>query len=122
MDTDGDRDEEQEQLNDIRQRANVLKDFSVNMNTDDQLDDDANTLDKDSQGLFTAGGLGHSLDLGTHGANTAGAGHADEGPKMARNMGFPNMKYLDPDAQGPPIQEKTLYKEFQQNKDNDIKL
>jgi len=112
MDTDGDRDEEQEQLNDIRQRANVLKDFSVNMNTDDQLDDDANTLDKDSQGLFTAGGLGHSLDLGTHGANTAGAGHADEGPKMARNMGFPNMKYLDPDALGPPIQEKTLYKEF----------
>lgn len=41
---------------------------------------------------------------------------------MARNMGFPNMKYLDPDAQGPPVQEKTLYKEFQQNKDNDIKL
>ena len=98
MDTDGDRDEEQEQLDDIRQRANVLKDFSVNMNTDDQLDDDANTLDKDSQGLFAAGGLGHSLDLGTHGANTAGAGHPDEGPKMARNMGFPNMKYLDPDA------------------------
>ena len=41
---------------------------------------------------------------------------------MARNMGFPNMKYLDPDSHGAPIQEKTLYKEFQQNKNNDIRL
>lgn len=31
------------------------------------------------------------------------------------------MKYLDPDAVGAPIQEKTLYKEFQKNKDNDIR-
>lgn len=68
--------------------------------------------------------MAHSLDLRAHGQgrNMPGFKHADDGPKMARNMGFPNMKYLDPDAQGPPVQEKTLYKEFQQNKDNDIKL
>lgn len=36
-------------------------------------------------------------------------------------MGFPNMKYLDPDYKGQPIQEKTLYKEYQNIKDNDIK-
>ena len=28
---------------------------------------------------------------------------ADNGPKMARNMGFPNMKYLDPETHGDPI-------------------
>jgi len=37
--------------------------------------------------------------------------HNDEGPKMARNMGFPDMKYLDPEQHGPPIKEETFYKE-----------
>lgn len=32
-------------------------------------------------------------------------------------MGFPNMKYLDPETHGAPIQEKTLYKEYLQNND-----
>lgn len=36
-------------------------------------------------------------------------------------MGFPDMKYLDPEAKGQPIQEKTLYKEYLNIKDNDIK-
>lgn len=45
----------------------------------------------------------------------------DDGPKMARNMGFPDMKYLDPETHGDPIQEKTLYKEYIGNKDNDIR-
>lgn len=36
-------------------------------------------------------------------------------------MGFPDMKYLDPEAKGQPIQEKTLYKQYQNIKDNDIK-
>jgi len=30
---------------------------------------------------------------------------------MGRNMGFPNMKYLDPDSHGAPIREETFYKE-----------
>jgi hypothetical protein len=34
-------------------------------------------------------------------------------------MGFPNMKHLDPDAIGPPVQ-MTLYQEYE-NYDNDIK-
>ena len=37
-------------------------------------------------------------------------------------MGFPNFSYLDPDVQGPPVDEKTLYKKFYADKDNDIKL
>ena len=45
----------------------------------------------------------------------------DDGPKMGRGMGFPDMKYLDPETQGDPIQEKTLYKEYIGNKDNDIR-
>jgi hypothetical protein len=32
-------------------------------------------------------------------------------------MGFPNMKYLDPDSQGAPIQEKTFYKQYLLNND-----
>ena len=44
-----------------------------------------------------------------------------DGPNAARNMGFPNMKYLDPDAKGAPIQERTLYKEYKENNDG-IKL
>ena len=125
-DTEAERDEEQDQLNDIEKRVNVLKDVSINMNTDDQMDDDLRTVDKDSAANFTGNDLNNSLDLKDvnrveHHADR-GVRDADDGPKMGRNMGFPNMKYLDPDAQGPPIQEKTLYKEFQQNKDNDIKL
>lgn len=50
-----------------------------------------------------------------------GHGQLVEGPNAARNMGFPDMKYLDPDAKGDPIQEKTLYKEYQRNND-EIKL
>jgi hypothetical protein len=73
----------------------MINDMSI-LHTDDQLmDDDANTVD---------------------GARDTA------GPKIGRGMGFPDMKYLDPDARGMPIQEKTLYKEFQQNKDNDVKL
>ena len=40
-------------------------------------------------------------------------GARETGPKMGRGMGFPDMKYLDPDAHGMPVMEKTLYKEFQ---------
>ena len=36
-------------------------------------------------------------------------------------MGFPNMNYLDPDANGPPLQTQTYYKNFENNQDNDIK-
>lgn len=35
-------------------------------------------------------------------------------------MGFPNMKYLDPETQGLPIKEQTFYKEYQDN-NNDLK-
>lgn len=109
----------------------MLRDVSINMNTDDQMEDDANTVDKESGGgRFNAAdfnNLNNSLDLDLRRNDVAAKRpsrprEADDGPKMARNMGFPDMKYLDPDAQGPPIQERTLYKEFQQNKDNDIKL
>ena len=48
-------------------------------------------------------------------------GFNNDQPKAARNMGFPDMKYLDPDYKGQPIQEKTLYKEYLNIKDNDIK-
>jgi hypothetical protein len=34
----------------------------------------------------------------------------DDGPNMARGMGFPDMKYLDPESHGAPIQNQTLYK------------
>lgn len=123
-DTEVERDEEQ--LNDIEKRVNVLKDVSINMNTDDQMDDDIHTVDKESGGNFTGNDLNNSLDLKDANRVRRDADirvrDADDGPKMARNMGFPNMKYLDPDTLGAPIQEKTLYKEFQQNKDNDIKL
>ena len=32
-----------------------------------------------------------------------------------RNMGFPNMNYLDPDAQGPPLQNQTYYRNYEDN-------
>lgn len=35
-------------------------------------------------------------------------------------MGFPNMKHLDPDAVGPPVQTLTMYKDYEKNQ-NDIK-
>ena len=38
-----------------------------------------------------------------------------------RNMGFPNMNYLDPDAHGPPVQDQTFYKDYEENQENDIK-
>ena len=38
-----------------------------------------------------------------------------------RNMGFPNMNYLDPDTHGPPVQNQTFYKDFEENEENDIK-
>ena len=37
-------------------------------------------------------------------------------------MGFPNMNYLDPEANGPPLQTQTYYKNFEENEDNDIKV
>ena len=54
--------------------------------------------------------------------NTSIGPIGDEGPKFGRNMGFPDMKYMDTDAQGPPVIEKTLYKEYQENRNNDVKL
>lgn len=36
-------------------------------------------------------------------------------------MGFPNMNYLDPDTNGPPVQSQTFYKNFENNKKNDVK-
>ena len=44
--TDGDKDEF-----DIGKRVNVLKDVSINLNT--EIDDDINTVDKDSAAVFT---------------------------------------------------------------------
>ena len=38
-----------------------------------------------------------------------------------RGMGFPNMNYLDPDANGPPLQLQTYYRNFGDVQDNDIK-
>ena len=118
--TDGDKDEF-----DIGRRVNVLKDVSINLNT--EMDDDINTLDKDSAAVFTGNEMNKTLgDMNMKQASRPqhdlGGGRANaDGPNPARNMGFPNMKYLDPDAVGAPIQEKTLYKEFEQNKDNDIR-
>ena len=37
-------------------------------------------------------------------------------------MGFPDMKYMDPDALGPPVIEKTFYKEYQENINNDVRI
>jgi hypothetical protein len=36
-------------------------------------------------------------------------------------MGFPDMRYLDEDFNGSKVEEKTLYKEFMGQKDNDLK-
>lgn len=36
-------------------------------------------------------------------------------------MGFPNLNYLDPETKGPPVQTQTFYKDFQDDKQNDIK-
>ena len=39
-------------------------------------------------------------------------------------MGFPNMKHMDPEVNGPPVdklQQQTFYKEFTENKTNDVK-
>jgi hypothetical protein len=43
-------------------------------------------------------------------SDSMGFSAAADQPKAARNMGFPDMRYLDPEAKGQPIQEKTLYK------------
>lgn len=42
-------------------------------------------------------------------------------PLMGRNMGFPNMKYLDPETHGPNVRENTLYKQFYNDTTNDLK-
>ena len=44
----------------------------------------------------------------------------EEHVQRLRGMGFPNMKYLDPDVHGAPVANQTMYKEFQEV-DNDIK-
>ena len=36
----------------------------------------------------------------------------DENKANFRNMGFPNMNYLDPEANGPPLQQQTYYRNF----------
>ena len=38
-----------------------------------------------------------------------------------RNMGFPNMNYLDPESHGPPVQTQTFYKDFEEDRENDVK-
>ena len=45
----------------------------------------------------------------------------DKNKANFRNMGFPNMNYLDPDAHGPPVQDQTFYKDYEENQENDIK-
>ena len=52
--TDGDKDEY-----DIGKRVNVLKDVSINLNT--EMDDDINTLDKDSAAVFTGNEMNQTL-------------------------------------------------------------
>lgn len=37
-------------------------------------------------------------------------------------MGFPDMKYLDPEVQGKPIDDKTYYKQFREDQNNDVKI
>ena len=39
----------------------------------------------------------------------------DKNKANFRNMGFPNMNYLDPDAHGPPVQDQTFYKDYEEN-------
>ena len=36
-------------------------------------------------------------------------------------MGFPNMNYLDPEANGPPLQNQTYYKNYEEDQNNDVK-
>ena len=38
----------------------------------------------------------------------------DQNKAQFRNMGFPNMNYLDPDAQGPPLQTQTYYRNYEE--------
>ena len=45
----------------------------------------------------------------------------DANKAQFRNMGFPNMNYLDPESHGPPVQNQTFYKEFEDDRENDIK-
>lgn len=80
------------------------------MNTDDQMDeDDGNTVDRESAGnYFTANDRDNSVDMKKDNRamnidSDIRMAEADNGPKMARNMGFPNMKYLDPETHGDPI-------------------
>ena len=39
-----------------------------------------------------------------------------------RNMGFPNMNYLDPDAKGQPVQMQSYYRDHEENQNNDVKV
>lgn len=58
--TDGDKDEF-----DIGKRVNVLKDVSINLNT--EMDDDINTVDKDSAAMFTGNEMNKTLgDMNTN--------------------------------------------------------
>ena len=46
----------------------------------------------------------------------------DQNKAQFRNMGFPNMNYLDPDATGAPVQTQTYYRDYEDNRDNDVKV
>lgn len=75
------------------------KDIAARNQLEDLTDGDEadNTMDRESVGEVP----NHSAQKRVEQPPTGK--FKDDGPKMARNMGFPNMKYLDPESHGPPI-------------------
>ena len=66
--------------------------------------------DDDDNSPSNSSGQGSQIDIGK-----------DANKAQFRNMGFPNMNYLDPDAKGPPLQNQTYYRQYEDNQDNDVK-
>ena len=67
--------------------------------------------DNDNSGLPSSDSDNSQVDIGK-----------DHNKAQFRNMGFPNMNYLDPEANGPPLQTQTYYKNFEEDQDNDVKV
>ena len=92
------------------------------MKIDDQKEDEANTVDKESRwtrlNASQFNNLNNSLDLDLTRNDVAAKrpSWSDNGPKMALKMGFSDMKYLDLDNFGPLIQERTMKKVLQEQK------
>ena len=96
-DINDDSDENEEPIRDSafsNKDGGKVSKFKIPQFSDDDSDDD-NDLD---------------IDLGN-----------DNNKANFRNMGFPNMNYLDPETHGPPVQNQTFYKDFEEMRDNDVK-